>query len=426
MPSTHSNPKEMLVTATYSFRLAVGMLLVIATLPIAKSQEPTTLLSEPAALETLDTETFDIAHLNKRLRDEAGMSPEQSRTWLETRARNLIGGAAEGESNLEEPSILGVDLEDGKSMLMSLDGNGRGVLVVGDKLMIVGLRSDFHKVDEMLKTFSQFGIRQIVIRTHVFRDTADAMKAMPINWSHVEAASKIAQSDQTSRVVPVAHEQPRTAAARMLQRQLPAFEELLPPAGVTSATWTEASSIVERATPVLYTLLAPAEYQSVLDYAKNSATIQRVMSPSVVVFNGQVASISDSIERPFVTGITPVLVGPEGKQQVEFTPNIKVYPEGTTMKIRPEIFEGRRVRLNCKLDLCKVRSVETLEIPSLAGRNDFTVQMPEVASTQFRTCLDMPLNYTLAVSTFETDELNVKRSIVILCQCMLRDLEATQ
>lgn len=412
----------------HPFRVAIALVLVAMPLRLTLSQEPALIESEAVPLETLDSESFDISALNKRLRDEAGLTAEQARTWIETRVKAIIGGELSNQHASATPSVVGVDVQDGTSMMMALDGNDRGALVVGEKLLVVGLRSDFHKVDAMLSTFSQFGVRQIVIRTHVFRDEASAMEAMPINWSHVEAASKIAQSVERSPVAQASHDQPKplTAAARLLQRQAPISETLSPPEGVTSATWTEASSIIERATPVLYTLLAPAEYKAVLEHAKNSSTIQRVMAPSVVVFNGQVASISDSVERPFVTGIKPVMVGVAGQEQVEFTPNIKVYPEGTTMKIRPEIFEGRRVRLNCQLDLCKVRSVETLKLPGIGGRNDFTVQMPEVASTQFRTCLDMPINYTLAVSTFETDANNVKRSIVILCQCTLRDLEASK
>ena len=109
---------------------------------------------------------------------------------------------------------------------------------------------------------------------------------------------------------------------------------------------------------------------------------------------------------------------------MEFAPNVKVYQEGTRLKIRPEVFDGTSVRLNCQLDLCKIRSVETLAIPGVGGHGDFNVQMPEVASTQFRTCLDMPINYTLAVSAFETDAAGSKHSVVILCQCSMRDIEA--
>jgi hypothetical protein len=36
----------------------------------------------------------------------------------------------------------------------------------------------------------------------------------------------------------------------------------------------------------------------------------------------------------------------------------------------------------------------------------------------------MPIDYALAVSTFETDAAGIKHSVVILCQCSIRDIEA--
>lgn len=262
--------------------------------------------------------------------------------------------------------------------------------------------------------------QQVMIRTLVIRDSLAEMKKLPIHWSYVETASRIAkprEADVQTAAYPAS--QSMTAAALYLQRQTPqpATDELQPPLGVTSATWTEATSVVERATPVLFTLLTPEEHATLLNAIQKTESIERVMAPSVVVFSGQLASIGDCIERPFVTGIRPVLVGNEGQQQVEFEPNIKVYSEGTTMKIRPELENDQQVRLTYQLDLCKIREVETLEIPGVDGRGKFSIQMPEVASTQFRTCIEMPLDYTLAVSAFETDEQGQKQSLVVLCQC---------
>lgn len=386
-----------------------------------KKKEQSSTVGAPHSLET---ESFAISELNARLKNEAGMTEEQSRSWLENRVKTAI--FFESANAPGEPGKIGIDSVDGKSLEMSLDRNGRGAKVVSDQLLVVATSHELRKVAEMVNTFTHFGVRQIEIRTHVFRDTADAMKAMPIRWSHIEAKSRIAESVIQSTVMPAsfAQAEPLIATGKYIQRQSSPRADLPPPDGVTSATWTEASSIVERATPALYTLLSPGEYKEVLEHTKKRSSIERVMATNVVVFNGQIASVSDSVQRPFVTGVKAWKIGPEGKQQIEFAPNVTVYNEGTTMKIRPELFEGKTVRVNCQLDLCKIRSVETLAIPGVEGREDFTVQMPEVASTQFRTCLEMPIGYTLAVSSFETDQAGIKRSVVVLCQCSLRDIES--
>ncbi len=397
-------------------------------LPSAPAESPQDSQHAAQELETLCTESIDVSGLKKRLQDEVGLDNAAARAWIENRVKAAFG---HGPTELEAAAVvnatsqIGVETAEGNSLVMPLNEFGRGALVSGNQLLVVASRQDLQRLRDMLTTLEQFGLRQVVIRTHILRDTAQAMKGLPITWSHVEAASRIARPLHSSASQLGSQDAPQslTAAALYLQRQSPVNEDLPPPAGVTSATWTEATSIVERATPVLYTLLDPTEYESVLKQAGQIPSIERIMSPTVVVFNGQVATISNSVERPFVTGIKPMLIGEAEQKQVEFAAKLTVYPEGTTMKVRPQVLDGSRIRLNCQLELCQVRAVETLEIPVIDGSKDFVVQMPEVASTRFRTCLEMPVDYALAVSAFETDAQGVKRSVVILCQCSMRNVE---
>lgn len=359
-------------------------------------------------------QSFDIATLNARLQNEAGMSAEQCRGWMEARVRPLL--ELDGSQLETQIDIEGVKLVS--------DSTRRGSVVINDKLHVVAPKETQKRIQEFVDTFTRFGVRQIEIRTHVYRDTSEAMRSLPIQWSHVEAASSIAESPTASTVKQASHEQPLTAASRFIESQnAPVKEDLPPPQGVTDATWTEATSIVERSTPVLYSLLSPKDLETVLSTAKKQTTLKSLMAPSVIVFNGQIASVSNAVERPFVTGIKVVKLGPENKQQVEFAPKVKVYQEGTTMKILPELMAGKSIRLNCQLDLCKIRSVELHKIPGVEGRGEFSIQMPEVAVTKFRTCLDMPLDYSLAVSAFDTDEAGVKYTTVVLCSCSIRNIE---
>ncbi len=417
--------------------LWTSILLCLSLSISAVCQETENLVLQQQPLPTLETETFSIANLNARLRDEAGIVEHAAEVWIEARVRRVIRQGSPNTS-ITEDSVVNVPADAnsprGQMGGMALDGHGLGISVSGEQMMVVAPRQRLRQVQELLQTFEQFGIRQIVVQMQVLRDSVSAVKEMPINWSHVESASRIAQASAvlqedpraSAQVQSVGYQPQKTlsAAARHLQKTQALPTELLPaPDGVTSANWTEATSVVERSTPLLYTLLDPDQYQTVMQHVRQSPTLERVMSPTVVVFNAQVATISNSIERPFVIGVKPVLVGDGDRQRVEFAPSVKVFPEGTTMKICPQLFDGKQVRLNYQLDICKVREVETLELPGIDGRGDFAVQMPEVASTQFRTCIDMPVGYTLAVSTFESDEHGQKKSVVIMCHCSLRDVE---
>jgi hypothetical protein len=357
------------------------------------------------------TQVFDVSELYQRLKNEAGLSEEQCRLWIEDRVKPLIAQAVasfveiQGEKATQESSFWGVK-------------------TVDEELHVVAPKETQKKVRELVDTFTQFGVRQVKIRALVYRDTEAAMKAMPIQWSHVEAASSVAESPGSNVVRPASHTQPLSAVGKFIESQKPQVkEDIPPPEGVTDATWMEASSIVERSTPVLYSLLSPEQHAAVIAHTRKQSSLQRLMSPSVMVFNGQIASMSNAVQRQFVTGIKVMKLGPESKQRVEFAPSTKEYQEGTTMKLRPELMGRKSIRLNCQLDICNIRSVEKQTIPGVKGRGDFTVQMPEVAVTKFRTCLDMPVGYTLAISAFETDEAGVKHSTVVLCTCELFNIE---
>ncbi len=67
-----------------------------------------------------------------------------------------------------------------------------------------------------------------------------------------------------------------------------------------------------------------------------------LFAPKVTLFNGETASVSDSINRPFVTGLQPTV----GAFSVGFTPQITQIPDGITLNVTAVISADRRfVRL---------------------------------------------------------------------------------
>jgi general secretion pathway protein D len=68
-----------------------------------------------------------------------------------------------------------------------------------------------------------------------------------------------------------------------------------------------------------------------------------MFAPKVTMFNGQVATIQDTVSRPFVTSVTPTV----GVFAVGFTPNITEINEGVTMTVAAVVSADRRfVRLS--------------------------------------------------------------------------------
>lgn len=389
----------------------------------------------------IELETYNTSQVLDRVANELGLTGEAGQAWLSEHVRAHFPKIVSSEDvastatvpTEENVSWVGVELSDGKSTQMALDAAGCGLVFDQQKLLVAGPNSSHTAIRKMLGTFMQFGLKQVVIRTTVYRGSADALQHVPIRWSHVESESQVAheykpQQHQPGVTPAVAATQSSTVPAvvsssYVAARQLASPEKIVPPTGVTSENWTEATSVIERSAPVLYTLLTPAERQKVGEEVKQSTSLSRVTSPQVVVFNGQFATVSDSVERPFVTGMKPMLVGESGQQRVEFTPNIRVYPEGSTMRMLPEIRNGNSIRLNYHLELCKIRTVETLELPCLDSEETFTVQIPEVAATKFRACVDMPVDHCIAIGTYDFDAEGKRQAVLILCQCSIRDLD---
>ena len=68
-----------------------------------------------------------------------------------------------------------------------------------------------------------------------------------------------------------------------------------------------------------------------------------MFAPKVTLFNGQVATMQDTVSRPFVTSVTPTV----GVFAVGFTPQITEINEGVTMTVAAVVSADRRfVRLS--------------------------------------------------------------------------------
>ena len=80
-----------------------------------------------------------------------------------------------------------------------------------------------------------------------------------------------------------------------------------------------------------------------------------LQSPKVTLFNGQAASVSDQIQQPFVTSVTPVV----GDFAAAQAPVIVVLAEGTTLSVQAVVSPDRRyVRLTLVPFFSEIRDVD--------------------------------------------------------------------
>jgi type II secretory pathway component GspD/PulD (secretin) len=89
-----------------------------------------------------------------------------------------------------------------------------------------------------------------------------------------------------------------------------------------------------------------------------------MFAPKVTLFNGQVATMQDSVERPFVTSVTPTV----GVFAVGFTPNITNIQEGVIMTVAAVVSADRRfVRLSVLPQFTEITDIFTFTFVSQPG-----------------------------------------------------------
>jgi general secretion pathway protein D len=167
-----------------------------------------------------------------------------------------------------------------------------------------------------------------------------------------------------------------------------------------------------------FAILSDIEVFFLLQAAKGSTRANVTEAPTVTLFNGQSASVSDFSSRPFVTSVTPVV----GDFAVAHQPVITILPDGTNLDVTATVSADRRsVNMALVPFFSEVTEVTTFQFtgstqterstnsllddlldtidPTNADASDdefqtttegVTIQLPVIASTQVNTVVSVP------------------------------------
>ena len=105
-----------------------------------------------------------------------------------------------------------------------------------------------------------------------------------------------------------------------------------------------------------FAILSDIEVFFMLEAAQGNTRTNVMQAPTVTMFNGQSASISDGSQQPFVVGVVPVV----GDFAVGQQPIITLIPNGTNLSVQATVSEDRRfVRLNLSPFFSEITDVQT-------------------------------------------------------------------
>jgi len=113
-----------------------------------------------------------------------------------------------------------------------------------------------------------------------------------------------------------------------------------------------------------FAILSDIETFFIINAAQGDTRNNLLFAPKVTLFNGQTATVTDTVQRPFVTSLTPTV----GFGSVGFTPQITVLPEGVSMTVQAVISADRRyVRLTVIPSFTAITDVQTFSFASGIG-----------------------------------------------------------
>ena len=105
-----------------------------------------------------------------------------------------------------------------------------------------------------------------------------------------------------------------------------------------------------------FAILSDIEVFFLVQAAKGDVRSNVTQAPTVTMFNGQSASITDGTQQPFVTSVIPVV----GDFAVAHQPVITILPDGTNLNVTAVVSDDRRfVRLQLVPFFSQVTDVET-------------------------------------------------------------------
>ena len=286
--------------------------------------------------------------------------------------------------------------------------------IEGTSLRFVGTAEQIASVKDALAQRRQSGFRQIVLQVRFITISKKRMDQLDIPWrkaaslpdgqfdvglfkeeplvsSHNTTALQLKNSPKTPRQDVFTLED----GTKVIQSEgQPAGYHFAPSPGSEPST---ASATVSFKTPsatelqvpsvpmpAFYAVVANDAMLKVLGSAQSDAGTNLLQAPRVTAFSGMTVHINDTVQRPFVTDVTPV----KGEVGVSMLPTIKIAVEGIKSLAHSNVNEDGTVELLFALNERSIQQVETFTYDRSVGsdpqgnptESGTTVQIPQLVS----------------------------------------------
>jgi hypothetical protein len=251
-----------------------------------------------------------------------------------------------------------------------LGGNEPLAKVVGNTLYVFGTDAMHERMAKSLTRIRQYGFHQIAVETRIVQIPAALINELDLRWS-------VATSESVRPVTQVTSVEGVHSNARISAVVIDGDDAL------KFANTTAGVEETAQPTPTLYRLLDAAGADDLLALLQKHPRVNVVQAPKITLFNGQDATVADTVSRPFVVSVREV----RGDEGIAHAPVVRVIEEGTKISLRPVLSDDHSsVELTCSILRTAVNSVDefSFKFPEAREGEGVTVQVPDVACQALR------------------------------------------
>jgi beta-lactamase regulating signal transducer with metallopeptidase domain len=362
--------------------------------PIGKDlADPPDSKTVPPVGEALDwkAETFDVGQLVLAI-GKQGLERQTAEQKLISYLPCRKPGDA-GEYSTPQGRSVEIATEQGAVVLGRTEPT---IKIINDQLYIFDQKDRIESVRKLLESFSEHGLKRVTLDVVLVSTTVEQLNKLGVGWSIADSTTTRANSPQiqTRRAkierIPTTIDVPESSV-KSEGKQAP------PLAGQLAEI--QAASFVEKSSPVLHSFVESKLLEDLIRVAKSDERTDVMTAPRVVVQSGKEATINSLSQRPFVVGYQTL----EGDSAVAVQPVVKIIEEGFRINVKPTIIQGDNIALQCDLSQTEIRSVSSAKIVVSVDHDPVEIQIPEMATIQIRTALDVPKNKSLVLNLLRED-----------------------
>ncbi len=250
----------------------------------------------------------------------------------------------------------------------------------GDYLVVLESPSGHRRVARQLADLEKSGLnRLVVVVQFIFKSHRD-LDALPVEWhvlgpededEDVDNATELAGDNATDQGLATAGEgdspTPRTPVRGRVR------------------------SLVESYSPARLAIAAETAFEPLLPARSRASGPQVIRAPKLSLLSGQWGLIEDVSQNPFA------VAGDDARSA------IRMFTEGSRLRIRPTLAPGGEIRLDVTAVFRRIQEVKAVAVGNADGGEPTRFQAPTVASLRIESTVEMAPGQALLIAGCESE-----------------------